>query len=109
MKTNIFSLFFFLYLMGVFGQAQAANIDVDPLSWDYGDVIVGNSSTTTIRITGADLFFDSEVSNIEIIHDTFGAFDTILFTDPWIISPGELIEFDVHFTPPDVDLFTASS
>jgi hypothetical protein len=55
-KTKMMVLVLVLGYMFILSPPQVAaqGIDVDPLSWDFGDVVVGNLETTTFTISPTD-------------------------------------------------------
>jgi hypothetical protein len=110
-------VFMLLGLMLASQQALAEHVDVDPTSWDFGEVFVGASAFNTFRVT-ADGFYDLDPSIIEevsILGDAFSAFfpgatgfpspGTILYWNS--VSP-DFVEFDVIFSPPGPGIYTAS-
>jgi len=103
------------YLAGVFllwtvfmplQQALAQNIDADPTSWDFGDVNVGDSAPKTFTITG--LADGGIIDGIGIQMDIAGAFSLVgAPMIPVFIDLGDVVAFDVLFTPPSIGSFTA--
>lgn len=88
--------------------AGAENIDVFPLSWDFDDVEIGNAASQKITITGAGTYFDSEIGLIEILEDPPEAFTLLDPPAPeTFVPPGEMVAFQIVFTPPHVGHFSA--
>ncbi|MBC8400426.1 MAG: PD40 domain-containing protein [Candidatus Marinimicrobia bacterium] len=80
-------------------------LSVSPDSLDFGNLLVGSTSTkqVTVKNTGtADLTIDSiAISGVDSVN--FGV-DTTQFT----LAPGDSILMDVNFTPYDTGSFSAS-
>jgi hypothetical protein len=107
-------------------QVAAQGISVDPLSWDFGDVLLGSSPTKTFRISSTEIL-PLTVSDISFTAYSSPAFSfeqflldgTIpitgvppsytLWSSTWSPdTPPHLLDVTVRFSPDSLGLHTAS-
>ena len=87
--------------------ASAQNIDVDPLVWDYGDIVVGESATQIFTLTSEGPT-PLTIHLIEITDDASVSFTIVSGeTGSQILLPGEFIEIEVVFAPTGVGYLEA--
>tara|TARA_B100001250_G_scaffold344906_2_gene314094 strand:+ start:460 stop:1995 length:1536 start_codon:yes stop_codon:yes gene_type:complete len=86
------------------GAGDAPVMDVDPPEFDYGDISIGcdNEERITIRNSGnLDLVIDSISQMVTQPADILMEFGS-LPTPPWILVPGQELDFLVSYIPTDV-------
>ena len=108
------SMFVFLPL-----KSLASYIDVDPASWDFGEILIGDSASKEFVVSNADPDIGDVITvyYVEIWDDPFSAFALDLhgislpidleFPSTTPTAP-EFIAFDVIFTPPGAYLYNAT-
>lgn len=84
-------------------RAVAESIAVDPTSWDYGEVAVGDTEYMSSTITSMGPLTPLTVDGISIVYDTTDSFEissiTPEVTFPHALPVGESLEVVVAFAP----------
>jgi hypothetical protein len=89
-------------------QAAAQGIDVDPLTWDFGDIPVGSSDTVIVTVTSTEplpLRFES----VTIVDDASGSFSIVSESPPptKTLLEGEFLDVTVEYTPSGLGMHSA--
>ena len=101
-----------LSLIGIFASAQAQDITIDPMAWDFGNVETGQSAIHqfTIQSSGPS---ELTILAIELRDQDLNPYVGLAYEIsgapvlPTILPIGETIELDVTFAPPGVGLYLA--
>lgn len=91
-------LFAVVASLGLTGNAFAQNIEVMPLAWDFGEVVLGGTAAQVFSIAAIDPYFGSIV-DISIANDDKGAFSTDAPIGGFEIALGTTFDFNVFFAP----------
>lgn len=92
--------------LGLTGNAFAQNMEVTPLTWDFGEVVLGGTAAQVFSIAAIDPYFGSIV-NISIVNDDTGAFNTDAPVGDFEIALGTIFDFNVFFAPALEGVFVA--
>ena len=96
-------------------QAEAQGIAINPTSWDFGDVLLGNSDSVIFDVecvAGNEVYVET-IELSEFLSDSWGIQETSFFSitsapaTPLFIPEGDMINIHISFAPTTVGFYDA--